>query len=196
MTKRHDMIYLDAPCKLCFVCVECCVQCVRERRWPISPLSSWLWPFKERVLRRRERESCKLWREDYQPDLLSPLKLYWLLSSLIMSVRIWMKTLRADEVNLRRAEGRRGTHQVSEGEGRWLGTAAVVQTVALMLVETFSLRIRGNEIKQRNISFSWIQAFTRKRVLTWRFCAHKINIAFVWLKSLECGMSSSKCSFD
>merc|ERR1711940_94000 len=34
-----------------------------------------------------------------------------------------------------------------------LGTAAVVQTVALMLVETFSLRIRGNEIKQRNISF-------------------------------------------
>ena len=91
----RSMIYLDTPSLMyCIPPVLCA--CVR---WPISPLSSWLCPFKHSKkgaeTSDEERKSCKLWRRaDYQTDLLSPLKLYWPLSSLIMSEKVWRKTWR------------------------------------------------------------------------------------------------------
>ena len=146
------MRYLEAP----YECVLC--PCVLSVRWPISPLSSWLWPFKERVRRRGDRESCKLcwerrlsnWSFVTLETLLAP----------FLHDNEWAEDWNENRGKSETSRGR--LIRLARGEGRWLGIAGVVQTISLMLVETSSRRIRGNEIKQRNISF-FESRFARRR---------------------------------
>ena len=112
--------HLWTPLVCCVhVCSAVCV------RWPISPLSSWLWPFKGWGAESGESgclASCE--ERIIRPSFCH--QLYWPLASLIMRGTENFETGRG------KSERRKRGGLIRLERGGWLGKAGVVQTTSLM----------------------------------------------------------------